>query len=550
MVMSLWSTTAFAVDATDTQQYTITYDANGGEDAPEAQLKTEGEPLTLSTQEPTNPSNPYYVFAGWLTTQPSSVGSIAPDGTPSATYDYLPGDEITEDADITLYAMWAIPYGRVDLRAESPEYKDDDGNMSHSLWAIYGTDSGYEFGTEVVLDLDDEVNNVHELDVPGYNFVGWATTPDATEAEYAYGDTYIINQPDTTFYGVWKEIPVQETVSITFDPNGGKWSNNTTAAFIMKVIKGEVPVTPTAPTKADDDTMHYVFEKWEPEITAAESDATYTAVYTATPKDQVSYLITWKNADGTVLGTNYAYAGKMPTPAVAAPEQKPDSQFTYKFAGWEPEITAATKDTAYTAKYEKTLRTYTITWIGENGKVLRKDDLQYGATPDYGTNLPTKADDADYSYKFTGWTPIIEKVSKDQTYTASFAKTARTGYTVKWVNYDGTELEVDYNVPFGTVPTYNGPTPKKGSTTNYYFKFTNWTPAVVAVSQDTTYTAVFQTYDNKTGAPSTGDTSNVGLWIGIMVVCVSAMGGMGAYYVISKKKKAVFDGVNTNTNQQ
>ena len=67
-----------------------------------------------------------------------------------------------------------------------------------------------------------------------------------------------------------------------------------------------------------------------------------------------------------------------------------------------------------------------------------------------------------------------------------------TGYTIKWVNYDGTELEVDENVLEGTMPTYDGETPTKPSTDDYNYKFIGWSPEVVEVSKSTTYKAIYE----------------------------------------------------------
>ena len=44
----------------------------------------------------------------------------------------------------------------------------------------------------------------------GYEFIGWAKTPDATDAEYYCGEILSITE-DTTFYAVWEEIVIPET---------------------------------------------------------------------------------------------------------------------------------------------------------------------------------------------------------------------------------------------------------------------------------------------------------------------------------------------------
>lgn len=71
-------------------QYTISYNANGGNGAPASQTKAQGINLRLSSVKPTR-SN--YTFQGWAT-------------SPSGSAVYQPQGTYTSDADITLYAVW------------------------------------------------------------------------------------------------------------------------------------------------------------------------------------------------------------------------------------------------------------------------------------------------------------------------------------------------------------------------------------------------------------------------------------------------------------
>ncbi len=135
--------------------------------------------------------------------------------------------------------------------------------------------------------------------------------------------------------------------------------------------------------------------------------------------------------------------------------------------------------------------TSTITWVNDNGEVLETDtNVVHGTMPSYDGAAPAKAADAQYTYTFAGWTPDVVSVTGDATYTARFADSTNT-YTVTWLNEDGTELEKDEHVPYGTMPAYNGATPAKAADAQYAYTFAGWTPDVVSVTGDVTYTATF-----------------------------------------------------------
>ena len=71
-------------------EITITYDANGGTGAPEAQKAYSDESITISTVEPTRDE---YVFKGWSTSRNGNI-------------DYKPGETVVFNADTRLYAVW------------------------------------------------------------------------------------------------------------------------------------------------------------------------------------------------------------------------------------------------------------------------------------------------------------------------------------------------------------------------------------------------------------------------------------------------------------
>ena len=67
-------------------------------------------------------------------------------------------------------------------------------------------------------------------------------------------------------------------------------------------------------------------------------------------------------------------------------------------------------------------------------------------------------------------------------------------YTITWLNYDGTILEVDNRVVDGATPYYDGATPTKPDDGQYSYTFEGWTPEIVPAHRNQEYTATYEAH--------------------------------------------------------
>ena len=167
-----------------------------------------------------------------------------------------------------------------------------------------------------------------------YTFTGWspAVTPVTGEAEYTAQFTNGTN----TYPITWKNYNGDVLKVDPAVPYGDTPAYN-----------GETPVKPA------DAQYTYTFTGWSPAISPVTKEADYIAQFTATLN---TYVITWKNYDGTVLEKDEAVGyGIIPIYNGATPTRPADDKYTYTFKGWSPAVTAASADCEYVAVYEATV---------------------------------------------------------------------------------------------------------------------------------------------------------------------------------------------------
>ena len=231
-------------------KYTVKWDANGGYVYPKSTTGTVETAVNVPT-----PTRDYYTFDGWFTQQDGGTEIVTP---------YMP------ESNVTFYAHWtAITYTVSFDAGEGSSVSDETGSQVlpislpnttladkyfagwytaseggeligyyqalyypagdvtlYAHWSDtaiytyvlnYDANGGYN-APSPMMEASDE-SGTYDFRIKDYNvkkagqyFIGWATTDDATEAEYESGDTVTV-QADTpvTLYAVWSdEKPVKE----------------------------------------------------------------------------------------------------------------------------------------------------------------------------------------------------------------------------------------------------------------------------------------------------------------------------------------------------
>ena len=419
-------------------------------------------------------------------------------------------------------------------------YKKQDTPTSYTVtWKNYDgsstleTDSNVTKGTKPSYDgaTPTKASNAQYT----YTFSGWAPSANQTSGTPAANLPTVTG--NVTYYAAF--TPNLRAYTVTWvDGNGN----------IIKTENVDYGVTPSysgaTPTKNSTSEHTYTFNNsWLPAVSPVTGDVTYTAQFDAVPivheyslsmSDSFTVVaadtvtVTEGNykenslydfrdddqgvwftpefqfsIDGVVqtVATNTTYRMKIISNDESILESW-DNDFILWFRQGQSGTTTAKvqiyNSTTNEIVAEKTITVtyngiFTITWLDDDGTVIDTTSVAYGETPTHAN--PQKSATARYTYTFNGWTPEITSVTGDATYTATYNQVLNK-YTIKFVNYDGTELQSG-EVAYGETPSYDGATPTKSADAQYTYTFGGWSPEITSVTGDATYTATYNQVLNK-----------------------------------------------------
>ncbi len=196
-------------EGTIKEKYTLTYDANGGNNAPSKETHDALSKFSLSNQIPNRAG---YKFSGWENKKDKSV--------------YQPNDRIALTSNTTLYARWSTGFYNVTYNKDTI---DNVTNMPDNIESI---------GYNTLIHISSSIPNR-----AGYNFLGWSTIQGGNVQYNANSEHTVVS--DLFLYAKWTEgiysISLNQqsgsggTSTIYEKYSVGLYSNNTVTQAITKV---------------------------------------------------------------------------------------------------------------------------------------------------------------------------------------------------------------------------------------------------------------------------------------------------------------------------
>ena len=200
--------------------FNVSYDANGGSDAPATQVKTYGTTLTLTADVPTRAG---YVFKGWAST------------SDAVTPQYQPGGSYTANAPVVLYAVWQLDTFTLSIaksadgivlnvnRIDSPYGGGQSGLLSSGATLYYGDKISVAYSLNSGYTIDTATIN-------GVDMSGTSETIDSVTSDVAVmiltellALAYVDNGVTVEAYQIYIDNGVTHDLYQAYIDNGSSW---------------------------------------------------------------------------------------------------------------------------------------------------------------------------------------------------------------------------------------------------------------------------------------------------------------------------------------
>lgn len=405
-------------------EYTVTFDANAGEDAvtgvPAQQVVKHGE-RTAATG---TPERKYYTFKGWATTADAAEPNFTagPSGTP-----------VTEAT--TLYAVWERDEVTLTFNANGGTFSD--GTTTYKEITI-------DAGTKLTEDL------LPEISYEGYSFTGW----------YWPGGTDRLNITETTFanpatFTAYWDI---NEYTVTFWANGGAWEG-IGDTYPVTVEHGSTVVEANGADITAPEREGMAFTVWLDEdgnIFDPKTDAVTGNLRLTAQWDDVYYKVTFDYGNGQASTVQTVKKGENATPPATPEYDGFEFQYWYIDGVGTEYVFSTPVESNFTLKAMWIPKTYIVTInAGANDAVLNINNAPVTSGPIFTVEVTYGQTIADANvvlnnptrdgYTFSGW------YANGAVWTSDTSITSDIEVTASW-NAGRYKIAFDLSGAPGTAP--------------------------------------------------------------------------------------------------
>ena len=240
-----------------------------------------------------------------------------------------------------------------------------------------------------------------------------------------------------------------------------RFYNDNVLLYTQRVLPNQdVTYRGVLPTKeyTGDGYYAYKFIGWDKPLTNITKSTNFYAQFELAPYHQVVF----QDYLGNVISTKYVPDGTLATYDGEIPTKPTDTdkKEKYVFSGWNPSIDLPiTQNTIFTPQFT-IIPLWTVTWQNWDNTLLYTELVENGKYATYVGETPTRPNDAQYGYTFSGWQPNNENtpITSDTTFTAGYS--VEVLIKIQYLNWDGTVLQ-EFGVKKDESYSYTGATPTR-----------------------------------------------------------------------------------------